>query len=49
MTLTTYQRYQLKKFIRELEGYSGRHTELVSVYIPGGYELAKIISQLQQE
>ncbi len=43
------QRFELKKFIRQLEKYKGRHTELVSVYIPEGYELVKIIQQLSQE
>jgi len=32
-----------------LEGIRGRHTELVSVYIPAGYDLNKIINHLQQE
>ncbi|MEM4336683.1 MAG: peptide chain release factor aRF-1 [Candidatus Woesearchaeota archaeon] len=40
---------QLKRIIDELASYRGRHTELVSVYIPSGYELNKIINHLQQE
>jgi len=40
---------KFKKFIQELEKIKGRHTELVSVYIPAGYDLNKIISHLQQE
>jgi len=43
------QKQKLKKFIRELESIRGRHTELVSVYVPAGYELIKIIQHLQQE
>lgn len=43
------QKYSLKKFIRELSQIRGRHTELVSVYIPAGYDLNKIINHLQQE
>src|SRR3989344_574802 len=43
------QKYKLGKFIKELEKIRGRHTELVSVYIPAGYELNKITSHLQQE
>jgi len=43
------QKLQFKKFIRELEAIRGRHTELVSVYVPAGYELIKVIQHLQQE
>jgi len=47
--LTAKQLHDLKKFIKELDGYKGRHTELVTVYIPAGYDLNNIIQQLQQE
>lgn len=43
------QKLQFKKFIRELEAVRGRHTELVSVYIPADYDMIKIIQHLQQE
>lgn len=43
------QKYKLKKFIKELETIRGRHTELVTVYVPVGYDLNKIINHLQQE
>lgn len=43
------QKLQFKKFIRELESIRGRHTELVSVYVPAGYDMIKIIQHLQQE
>ncbi|NOZ80942.1 MAG: peptide chain release factor 1 [DPANN group archaeon] len=49
MSLDSVQRYQLKSFVRSLKDYRGRHTELVSVYIPAGYELNKIINHLAQE
>lgn len=49
MALTEAQRFHLKKFIRELENFRGRHTELVSVYIPKDYDLNKIINHLAQE
>ena len=47
--LTSKQKFELKKFVRELETYKGRHTELVSVYIPKGYDLNKIINHLMHE
>ncbi len=49
MSLTEAQRFHLKKFIKELEKFRGRHTELVSVYIPQDYDLNKIINHLSQE
>jgi len=49
MQITEKQKYQLKKFIKELEQHRGRHTELVSVYIPKDYDIIKIINHLEQE
>lgn len=43
------KRYELEEFIQELEGYKGRHTELVTVYVPQGYSLINIAKQLEQE
>ncbi|MBI2673164.1 hypothetical protein HYX19_02795 [Candidatus Woesearchaeota archaeon] len=43
------EKHKLRKFIKELEAVRGRHTELVSVYVPAGYELIKIIQHLEQE
>ena len=49
MALTEQEKHRLKKFIRDLSTYRGRHTELVSVYIPQGYDIIKIIQHLSQE
>ena len=43
------QRFELRRFIKELESYRGAHTELVTVYIPSGYELSKIMTHISQE
>ena len=40
---------ELKRFIRGLEAIKGRHTELVSVYVPQGYDIFKIIHHLGEE
>ncbi|MFQ6009952.1 MAG: peptide chain release factor aRF-1 [Candidatus Aenigmatarchaeota archaeon] len=40
---------KLKKLIEELQRIKGRHTELVTVYIPAGYKLVDVINQLKQE
>jgi peptide chain release factor subunit 1 len=47
--ISTKEKQKLRKFINELSLIRGRHTELVSVYIPAGYELIKIIQHLEQE
>jgi peptide chain release factor subunit 1 len=49
VAISSQQRQKLKKIIKELEQYRGRHTELVSVYIPAGYDLNKIINHIFQE
>ncbi|MFH1400203.1 MAG: hypothetical protein ABIH41_01665 [Nanoarchaeota archaeon] len=47
--VTSAQRHKLKHFIKDLERVQGRHTELVSVYVPAGYDLNKIIAHISQE
>ncbi len=40
---------KLKKIVKELDAIRGRHTELVSVYIPSGYSVTDVIGQLKDE
>ncbi|MFQ6088405.1 MAG: peptide chain release factor aRF-1 [Candidatus Methanofastidiosia archaeon] len=47
--MQTTQTYKFKKILEELSSHRGRHTELVSLYIPQGYEISKITSQLREE
>lgn len=49
MALSLKDKHKLKRFVRTLQQIRGRHTELVSVYIPAGYDLNKIIQHLAQE
>ena len=49
MSLTTQQKYELKKFIKELSSCKARHTELITVYVPQGYDMNKVINHLDQE
>ena len=49
MALSLKEKHKLKRFVRTLQQIRGRHTELVSVYVPAGYDLNKIIQHLQQE
>jgi peptide chain release factor subunit 1 len=44
-----YTKRELKKLVKKLEKIRGRHTELVSVYVPAGYDLNKVISHLKEE
>ena len=43
------ERYKLKKLIRELKNVQGRHTELVTVYVPAGYSLINVLNQIGEE
>lgn len=47
--MDSVQAFKLKHLIKILEPKRGRHTELVTVYVPQGYDLSKIINHLQQE
>lgn len=49
MGIDAKARFKLKKVIKELKSHRGRHTELVSVYVPAGYDINKIINHLSQE
>lgn len=49
MTMNSKLKFELNKFVKGLEKHKGRHTELVSVYIPQGYEMTKILNHLSQE
>ena len=43
------KRIKLKKLVEELEKTRGRHTELVSLYIPAGYNLNEVIGMISKE
>jgi len=43
------ERMKLERTIEELESYRGRHTELVTVYIPAGYSILLTAKQIDQE
>jgi len=47
--MDTKKRHILRKALRELKLIRGRHTELISVYVPAGYDLNKVIQHLIQE
>lgn len=41
--------YKLRKLIEELDSIKGRHTEMVSVFVPAGFNLQEIVNMLKQE
>lgn len=49
MVLTATEKLHLRKLINELKSYKAPHTEFVTVYIPQGYEMFKIIQHLAEE
>jgi len=49
MTKEDIRKRRLKDLVEELDNFRGRHTELVSVYIPSGYNLNKVVEQIRNE
>ncbi len=49
MALTAQQKLHIKKLVNGLKHYKAPHTEFVSVYVPAGYDLTKIIQHLAEE
>ena len=43
------EKFKLKKLVKELEAIKGRHTELVTVYIPSGANINLTSNQLESE
>lgn len=43
------QKYELENLIEELEGYRGRHTEFITVYIPAGFNINQVAKQIEDE
>lgn len=43
------QKYELEALVEELEGYRGRHTELITVLIPAGATLTQTTKQIEDE
>ncbi len=43
------QRYELEETVKELETYRGRHTELITVLVPAGFNVHQVIKQITDE
>lgn len=49
VSISPKERRKLKNLVRELKAQKAMHTEFVSVYVPAGYEISKIINHLSDE
>src|SRR3989338_524626 len=49
VAITPLQRHHLQKFVKNLKQKRARHTELISVLVPAGYDLTKVTQQLSDE
>ncbi|MFH1445663.1 MAG: peptide chain release factor aRF-1 [Nanoarchaeota archaeon] len=47
--MSDIKRKKLKELLAELGNMRGRHTELVTVYVPAGFSLDKVASQIKSE
>ena len=43
------EKLKLEEYVQELEKHRGRHTELVTIYVPAGYTLSNVVRQIEQE
>ena len=43
------EKLELQAFVEELDSIRGRHTELVTVLIPAGYNIHSVVKQLEAE
>lgn len=43
------EKLQLERLVEELESYRGRHTELITVYVPAGYSILLSSKQVDSE
>ena len=42
-------KFELESLIEELDGYRGRHTEFITVYVPAGFNMNQVTKQLEDE
>lgn len=43
------QKFELEQTLQELENYKGRHTELITIYVPKGATLTQTAKQIESE
>jgi peptide chain release factor subunit 1 len=46
---SSLEKHKLRKTLEQLRSYRGRHTELISIYIPDGYEINLVAQRVREE
>ncbi|MBS3081177.1 peptide chain release factor aRF-1 [Candidatus Pacearchaeota archaeon] len=49
MALNEQQKIMLEEFVQKMKDYRARHTELITVYVPAGFDINIITKQLESE
>jgi len=49
MTMDLKDKYNLEEFVERMKGYKARHTELITVLVPKGFDINLITKQLESE
>ena len=43
------EKYELEEFVERMKDYKARHTELITVLVPKGFDINLITKQLESE
>lgn len=49
MAISEEDRFKLEEFFERMKAYRARHTELITVYVPKGYDINMVTRQLESE
>ncbi len=49
MDKTELEKHRLRKILNELRNIRGRHTELISIYVPDGYDINLVAQKVREE
>ncbi len=49
MDRSNLERHRIRKTLEKLKSYRGRHTELISIYIPDGYDINLVAQTVREE
>jgi len=49
MALNEDEKYHVEEFLEKMRAYKARHTELITVYVPSGFDINIITKQLESE
>jgi len=49
MAINEEARFELEEFLERMKNYKARHTELITVYVPKGFDINLITKQLESE